>query len=131
MFTGRVEAERGPKTRWGTLAVLVIGLILVTAAAWWVVRDRYIPPEPPQAATPAPAPPPAPKGPVHSDAEAAAALRRYLVATKGIGNECVALLGHGRSGDHWTLSASDRCQHLRLGRFRVDARSGAVSPLRR
>jgi hypothetical protein len=131
VFTGRVEAERRPKTRWASLVVLVVGLVLASAAAWWVVRERYVPPEPPKAAPPAPAPAPKPAGPVRSDAEAANVLRRYLVATKAIGSECVAILGHGRSGGQWTLSASDRCQHVRLGRFRVDAQTGAVTPMRR
>lgn len=128
MFTGLVADERPPKTRWGSLAVLVVGLILVSGAAWWVVRERVVPPAPPPPKAVVPAPPPA--GPVRTDAEAAVVLRKYLVATKGIGKECVALLGHGRRNGQWILSASDRCQHLRLGRFRVDAKSGVVSAFR-
>lgn len=128
MFTGVVAAERPPKTRWGSLAALVAGLILVSAAAWWVVRERIEPPAPPPPKAVIALPPPA--GPVRTPAEAAVVLRKYLVATKGIGQECVALLGHGRSNGQWVLSASDRCQHLRLGRFRIDAKSGVVSTSR-
>lgn len=110
--------------------VVLVMLLLAAAGAWYVLRDRDLSPLLPQREEPKSAkklaPPPA-AGPVRSDAEAVRAVRRYLVATTGVENDCIALISNGRKGTAWLLTAVNRCDKLRLGKWRVDAKSGVVS----
>lgn len=110
--------------------VVLVALLLGAAAAWYALRDRDLTPFLPKRAAKTkqvqPPPPFVPAGPVRSDAEAVRAVRRYLVST-GVEKECIALIIDQRKRGAWVLLGVNRCEKLRLGRFRVDAKSGNVS----
>jgi ribosomal protein L40E len=62
-----------------------------------------------------------------NEAEATRLLRRHLVTTKSAASSCIALLSHGsKSGDYY-FSAVNSCDQTRLGRWRVDGKSGEAS----
>jgi hypothetical protein len=126
VFDGRLPGRRRKVFRYVVLVVLLIA----AAGAWYVLRDRDLSPLLPQREEPKSvkklAPPP-PAGPVRSDAEAVRAVRKYLVATTGVENDCIALISNGRKGGAWLLTAVNRCEKLRLGKWRVDAKTGVVS----
>lgn len=58
-----------------------------------------------------------------SEAEAILRLRRSL----NLAPDCVAILSHGFHDGGYDLAAVDRCEGTKLGRWRVDGRSGAVT----
>jgi hypothetical protein len=110
--------------------VALIGMLVAAVAAWFVLKDRDLTPllsygrevEQPKArpANPRNA------GPVTTHAQAVRALRRHLVATRGIANDCLVLKSEGRTDGVWVITVLDRCSSFRLGRFRVDAATGRV-----
>jgi hypothetical protein len=127
VFDGRIP---GRKRRWVTPLLLTL-VLLAAAGAWWMLRERdltgFLPrSDDSTSARRKPGPPPPPAGPVRSNAQAVRALRRYLVATTGMRDECIALMSQGRRGDSWFLTALDRCDEVRLGRWRVYATSGII-----
>jgi hypothetical protein len=99
---------------------LLLVVVVVAGAAggwWWWSRQRK----------PAPTAKPKPL-PVHvvhdrpggnvQEAEAVRMLRRTL-AERGIANDCIAIISHGKKGDAFEMSAVNSCDHTRLGRWRV------------
>lgn len=52
---------------------------------------------------------------------------RRLVRELNRKPDCVALMSHGYRDGAYDLTAVDRCDGTRLGRWRVDGKSGAVS----
>ena len=58
-----------------------------------------------------------------SEAEAIVRLRRSL----DLKPDCIAILSHGFRRGAYDLLAVNRCDGTRLGRWRVDGKSGAVS----
>jgi hypothetical protein len=50
------------------------------------------------------------------------------VATKGIANDCIALIGESGRPEY-AFAVFDRCTRVRLGRWRVDPKSGDAAPL--
>lgn len=112
MYDGRPPRE--PR-RW----TLVYALIAVAVALFvWVAYQRR--------AAPPPAPPPVrvvsdrPGGNV-PQAEAIRAVRRHLVE-RGTKNECIAIKADGP----FQFTAVDSCRNTRLGRFKVDPKTGTV-----
>lgn len=113
--------ERSGKGGWiGILAVVA----LAAAAFWWLTTKD---------ATPAPAPVPKlhvvrdrPGGNL-AEAEAVNALRRSLVSSRNIALDCIALMSHGYRERSWRFTAVNRCDGTRMGEWRVDGRTGAVS----
>jgi hypothetical protein len=112
-----------PRRNWWPLAAVVV-LALAGAGGWWwfmpkqkaapqrgkplpvhVVRDR-------------------PGGNV-SEAEAIRTLRSYFVE-RGIRADCVAILSNGVHGGAYQLTALDRCKHIKLGPWSVDAKTHEV-----
>lgn len=61
-----------------------------------------------------------------SERDAMQTLRRFLTTSER-DVQCVALIGKGRSGDDYLISAVDRCKHAQLGQFAVDAKTAAVT----
>lgn len=58
-----------------------------------------------------------------TEPEAILRLRRSL----GLTPDCIAILSHGFRDGGYDLTAVNRCDGTRLGRWRVDGKSGAVS----
>ncbi len=140
VYAGDLYDERvhRPKTRWKLFATLLaLALIAGGAAVWWnathalpekkmpssempstrVVGDR------PGGARRAP-------GAKINEAEAIRLVRKHIVEMRGIQADCIALLGHGSKKGAYIISAIDRCASTRLGKWRVDGTSGAVTPAR-
>jgi hypothetical protein len=61
-----------------------------------------------------------------SQPEAIRTLREYLVAHNDIKSECLAVAARGFSKGAYTLDAVDSCHTTKLGRWRVDGRTGEV-----
>ena len=130
MFDGRLpaRARRRPVFKW----FLTFAVILIAAGilAFVFYGDLSLIPHSPKMDT----------GPVHvvsdrpggvkrangatlSEAEATQTLRRSF-AIKG---ECLAVINKGYRDGAYLFDTSNRCKHKRLGRWRVDGKSGAVS----
>jgi hypothetical protein len=62
-----------------------------------------------------------------NEAEATRILRRHLVATTSITSACIVLMSHGPQQGAWIFSAFNRCERTRIGRWRVDGKSGEAS----
>ena len=130
VFAGDLYDERmhRPRTRFAMFALLLI-LALATAGAaiWWnagrplTVRQ--------QQAEQRKAPPRAP-GAVRNEAEAIRIVRRHLVSTTGTKTDCIAILGHGAQKGGYVVTAVNRCENIRLGKWRVDVKSGEVTRAR-
>ncbi len=107
---------------WPLIAVIIV--VALAAGAFWLMQQR---------AKPAPAKPK--PLPVHvvrdrpggnvEEAEAVRSLRRTLAA-RGIANDCVAIISHGKKGNLYELSAVNSCNHTRLGTWHVDAATHEV-----
>jgi hypothetical protein len=66
-------------------------------------------------------------GAIISEAEAIRILRRYLVETLKISDACLAVMSANPGQGSYLLTAINGCEHTRLGRWRVDARTSAVA----
>jgi hypothetical protein len=62
-----------------------------------------------------------------NEAEAMRLLRRHLATTVSIPIACLAVMSHGPSKGDYFFTALNRCDSIRLGRWRVDGKSGAVA----
>lgn len=131
VFDGRIRREKKPSS-WGFWTfVLLLAIGAAAYAVWMNVRPerqapREVAPETrvvkdrPGGARKA-------KGASVNEAEAIRLLRRHLVETKNINNDCLALLSAGNRKGGYVFNVYDRCGDVRLGRWRVDGKSGAVS----
>ncbi len=140
VYAGDLYDERvhRPKTRIRLFATLLaITLIAAGAAVWWNARHAL-----PEAKTPAAETPPvrvvgdrpggarrAP-GALVNEAEALRLVRRHLVETTGVRADCLAMLGQGFRDGGYVANVHDRCASTRLGRWRVDGKSGEVKRAR-
>lgn len=61
-----------------------------------------------------------------NEPEAIRTLREYLVAQKEVKSECLAVAGRGFRDGAYLLDAVDSCRSAKLGRWRVDGRTGEV-----
>lgn len=142
VFAGEVYDERShrPRTRLVPFAtMLLFALIGGGAAIWWnaggrLPRSGSAPerPQPPSVRVVGDRPGGARRasGAKLSEAEAMRLVRRHLVITRGLGPDCIVLVGGGfREGDY-LVTARDHCASTRLGRWRVDGRTGEVAPAR-
>ena len=140
VYAGDLYDERvhRPKTRFVPFATLLaLALAAGAAAVWWNARDAL-----PQKRAKGAEPPPVrvvadrpggarrPPGAVVNEAQAIRLVRRHLVETTGIRGDCVAILGQGFRDGAYLVNAHDRCASTRLGRWRVDGKSGAVGRAR-
>jgi hypothetical protein len=124
VFDGKVRASsaRRPASR---MSIVVTLLILGAAAAggwWWWTRYGQIPkPD----TGPIRVVGDRPGGGSRSEAEAVLTLRHFLATDRR--SECIAVISRGyRSGDY-SFDVVDSCQHTKLGRWRVNAKTRAVS----
>lgn len=136
VFAGELYDERmhRPKTRFKLFAaLLVVALAAGVAAIWWNAQ-RALPDRKPAQQTPRtrvvgdrPGGAKRAPGAKINEAEAIRLVRKHLVATNGIKNECIVLLGGGFSAGGYIVTARDHCASTRLGKFRVDGKTGEVS----
>ena len=139
VYAGDLYDERvhRPKTRFALFAVLLaIAIAAGGAAVWWNARDA-LPRAKVKVATPSvrvvgdrPGGARRAPGAVVNEAEAIRLVRRHLVETTGVQADCIAILGHGFRNGVYLVNAHDRCASTRLGRWRVDGKTGAVSRAR-
>ena len=134
LYDGRIRGRGSRRAVWG-LALLAVAAM---AAVWFWRADvaRLFERDPPPAAESIPvrAVRQRPGGTRQSpgatlnEAEAVRALRRHLTSAEGLRlrPECVALISRGTDGPVYLIDAVDSCERVRLGRWRVDGRSGEV-----
>jgi hypothetical protein len=140
VFAGDVFDERSlrPRTRRGFFIALFVVIAAVAAMTAWLAMPRRE-----SAATPANANPAKPLSTrvVHdrpggarraaganlTEAEAIRLLRSHLASTTSIVNPCLVVMSHGpRKGDYF-FTAYNRCENTRIGRWRVDGKTGDVT----
>jgi len=109
-------------------------IVLFAAGAggwWWYTRFYQIPRAdtgPVRVVHDRPGGAARPAGAAISEPEAVLTLRRYLVAQpQPVRSECLAVMSRGYSNGYYSFDAVDSCARTRLGRWRVDAKSRAVS----
>ncbi len=110
-----------PRRVWWPL-VAVMAMVLIGVGFWAMQKQK----KPPAPAKPLP---------VHvvrdrpggniAEAEAIRELRRHLAA-RGIPPDCIAILSNGLHGGAYQLTALDRCKQIKLGPWRVDAKTHEV-----
>jgi hypothetical protein len=140
VFAGDLYDERvhRPKTRFGLFAALLaLALVAGGAAVWWNARqalplEKAKATETPSVRVVGDRPGGARRAPgaVVNEAEAIRLVRRHLVETTGVRADCVALLGQGFRNGAYLVNAHDRCESTRLGRWRVDGKTGEVARAR-
>lgn len=129
MFDGKLPGR--PRRFRRVLGFLAVAL--VTAAAGMLLLQRraqpteLTTPQPVAVVTDRPGGSRRAAGAVVNEAEAIRLLRRHLVST-GIRNECVAISSQGVRGNEYRLTAVNRCEETRLGRFVVDGRTQEIRP---
>ena len=62
-----------------------------------------------------------------NEAEAIRLLRRHFSTTTNIANQCLVVMSNGPSKGDYFFTAFNRCDSIRLGRWQVDGKSGAVA----
>lgn len=140
VFAGDLFDERSlrPRTRWGyVLAFLVVAAL---AATWFLIPNRPDIPWQREPAKPAKPAPPQTRvvkdrpgdarraaGATVNEAEAIRLLRRHLASTTDIANACLVVMSHGPSKGDYFFTAYNRCENTRIGRWRVDGKSSAVT----
>jgi hypothetical protein len=62
-----------------------------------------------------------------NEAEAIQMLRRALTTEKAIKTDCLVITSQGFGGGAYRMTAFDRCQNTRLGRWQVDGQTAKVS----
>jgi hypothetical protein len=140
VYAGDLYDERvhRPKTRFTLFAALLaLALLAGGAAVWWNTRHGLPEKKPKAAEVPSvrvvgdrPGGARRAPGAVVNEAEAIRLVRRHLVETAGVRADCVAILGQGSRNGSYLVNAHDRCASTRLGRWRVDGKSGAVARAR-
>lgn len=131
VFDGKVRRKREPRKSGGIASVLLLLIAAGGAYWWWTSRQQETPRVAPGAAeapirvvTDRPGGVRRAAGAKLNEAEAILTLRRKLAAQHQLKNECIAVLSHGNDGRTYEMSAVDSCAGTKLGRWRVDARSG-------
>jgi hypothetical protein len=139
VYAGDLYDERvhRAKTRFVLFGVLLLlALAAGGAAIWWSTRNA-LPPKPATAATAEPPPvrvvgdrPGGARrrpGAKLNEAEAILMVRRHLVVSTGVKSDCIALMGGSFRGGGYVVTAYDSCERTRLGKWRVDGKSGEVA----
>lgn len=136
VFAGELYDERmhRPRPRLALFGTLFAIAVLAGGAAVWWNAQRALPDRPakpqdaPRTRVVGDRPGGAKKarGAAVNQAEAVRILRRHLVDTRGLKNECIVALGEGVAGGAYVFSVRDHCSGTRLGKFRVDVKTGDV-----
>ncbi len=128
---GQAIAPRKPRI--GLALSFLAAALVVTAVSVWMTKPHLLPL--PNREKPAAEPPPIRvvkdrpggarrgSGATITEPEAILRLRRHFTTIK---SECVAILSNGYRDGAYLLTAVNSCDGTRLGRWRVDGRTGAV-----
>ena len=147
VYAGDVFDGKMPRKKPANLGLLLTVLVLAIAAAGgsWVYLNR---PDIVARVDPNPPPPkPTDTAPVKvvkdrpggarrgagakiSEPEAIRALRRHLTNVEGVAGQCIAVKSDGYRAGGYELTVINSCEKTRLGRWRVDGRTEAVSRAR-
>ena len=124
VFDGKMPKQSSGEREAGVTWTLIALLIAAAAGAggwWWYTRYGQFP-------TPDTGPirvvGDRPGGNV-GEAKATVTLRHYLAGQ--VKAECLAVISRGFSNGYYSFDAVDSCQRTKLGRWRVDVKSGSVS----
>lgn len=135
VFDGR--KPRPPRRAPSGLLLFLLVVVILGGGAWWFLQERQR-----EAEARVPPPPPLPSvrvvgdrpggarratGAVISEAEAIRVLRRHLVATLKISNDCLGILSAIPRDGAYVLTAVNGCDHTRLGRWRIDGKTSAIT----
>lgn len=144
VYAGDLFDERSlrPRTRRGFWWALVAVIALTAGMTAWLSTQKALPPMPWQKSEPVPVKQTPPKTRVVGDrpgntrrtagakineAEAIRLVRRHIVSTTNIANPCLVVMSNGPKGGHYYCTAFNRCDSIRMGKFRVDGKTGAVA----
>lgn len=128
---GKREGRPRDPARSSSLLTIAVLLAIVVVAAWFTrpywrryVGDRgIVSTSAPKVVKQRPGGVRRAPGAMLSEPEAMMALRRSLQMK----DECIAVMSRGFDANAYTFDAVDRCRNAKLGRFAVDAKSGAVA----
>jgi hypothetical protein len=109
---------RGPQPPRTWPWVLAVIVLIAAGAAGWLYFQRK--PAPVAQAAPVAIVPP------KDQAAAIRALRLHLA--QNAKSDCIALIGAGADGSEYRFNAFNQCENKRLGRWKVDRKTGAISP---
>ena len=145
VYAGDLFDERSlrPRTRRGFWVALVAVIALTAGMAAWLSKQEVLPAMPWQKKD---APPQVKRTPPKTrvvgdrpgsarraagakinEAEAIRLVRRHLVSTTNIANPCLVVMSNGPKAGDYFCTAFNRCDSTRMGKFRVDGKSGAVA----
>lgn len=126
VFDGKIRKPRQPSS-WGFWGAMLIFTIAAAAYAVWMnIRpdpDAPVKPKAPEVRVVRDRPGGArrARGASVTEAEAVRLLRRHIVTSRGLKNECLAVMGNGSSKGTYVFTAYDQCGDVRLGKWRVRA----------
>lgn len=128
LFDGKMPREKTP-SNWGFWAAMLLLASIAAGYAVWMNRRPEKPvrkEKPPEVRVVGDRPGGARRAPGAkvTEAEAVRLLRRHFVATRNIKNECLVTMSAG--GEKYVFNVFDRCADVRLGRWKVDAKTGDV-----
>lgn len=136
VFAGDVFDERSlrPRTRRSFFLALIVVIATVAALIAWPKREsaklaEKSAPPPPETRVVGDRPGGARRasGATINEAEAIRLLRRHLASTTTITSSCLVVMSHGPGQGDYVFTAYNRCENVRIGRWRVDGKSGAVA----
>jgi hypothetical protein len=131
------EAIHPRKPRYRLWISLLVAAVIVTAISFAFIRPELLPisihrkgmklvdREPVRVVHDRPGGAFRAKGAVLSEPEATMLLRRSFA---GVDPKCIAILSNGFRDGAYTMTAVNGCDHTRLGKWRVDGRTKAITP---
>lgn len=137
VYAGDVFDERSlrPRTRRRFFVALIVAIAAVAAVSAYLSMPKPDPPpvakrEPAQTRVVGDRPGGARRatGARITEAEAIRLLRSHIASTTSVTNDCLVVMSHGPSKGAYLLTAYNRCDNIRLGRWRVDGKTGNVAP---
>lgn len=142
LFDGRTDVQKRALRRRVSAAAVVFVILAAAAAGWFFFRDspylRRLPwaqesprfdTGPTRVVSDRPGGERRARGATLTESEAVRVLRQHLTSTgeKPLKSECLAVLSNGPHEGGYLFTAVDSCERVRLGKWRVDGRTGAVS----
>jgi hypothetical protein len=142
MFDGRTDVQKRSLRKQIWRIVLLLLVLGAVGGSWFAVRDSpsvrklFAPAReqgptrvPTRVVSNRPGGERRARGARLTESEAVRILRRELTSTgeKPVKNECLAIIGNGERGSAYLFTAVDACERTRLGKWRVDGKTEAVS----
>ena len=133
VFAGDVfDGQLPRKSRRGLWTAVFVAILVATAAVGWLILQRraepaaITEPQPIAVVSDRPGGSRRASDATINEAEAIRVLRRHFLS-KGIAADCVVISSQGPAGDVYRLTAINRCDGTRLGRFVVEGKTQGVS----